>query len=138
MSSKRPNAVRRERATLRAAVGCGIDVVELSRLRQVMRRSGPAFLRRVFTPAELAYARARRRTELLHLAGRFAAKEAVIKAISQLAPGVAVAMQQIDIRNDRLGRPSIRLHHPKLKRLTIHVSLSHVESVAVASALAMR
>ena len=62
-------------------IGCGVDVVELDRFRQATRRGGAAFLRRGFTDAELAYARVRKRTTFLHLAGRFAAKEAVLKAV---------------------------------------------------------
>lgn len=119
------------------AVGCGIDVVELPKFRRAVARGGQAFLRKIFTPHEEAYARARRRTMLLHLAGRFAAKEAVIKAISQIDPGRVPAMKQVEVRNDRLGRPRIVLHHPRRKRLTIHISLSHVDSVAVASAIAL-
>lgn len=129
---------RRRVRISRDAIGCGVDVVELSRLRQAITRGGEAFLRRIFTPHELAYARARRRTMLLHLAGRFAAKEAVIKAMSQLDHRRVPSMKQIEIRNDRMGRPSILLHDRRIHRLTIHISLSHVESVAVASAIVVR
>jgi len=115
-----------------------VDVVELARFRQVLKRGGRAFLRRVFTDQEAAYARARPRTTVLHLAARFAAKEAVIKAISQLEPTRLLAMKQIEVRNDRIGRPRILLHDGRRQRLAIHVSLSHVETVAVASAIAIR
>ena len=103
-----------------------------------MKRGGAAFLRRVFTPHEQAYAKAHHRTTLLHFAGRFAAKEAVIKAVSQLDPGLTLAMNQVEVRNDRIGRPRIVLHSRRQHRLTIHISLSHVNSVAVASAIALR
>jgi holo-[acyl-carrier protein] synthase len=115
-----------------------VDVVELDRFRRVLSRGGEAFRRRVFTQHEEAYARARRRTTLLHLAGRFAAKEAVIKAVSQVDPTRVLAMNHIEVRNDRLGRPHIVLHGQRAKTLQIHVSLSHVNSVAVASAIAIR
>ena len=118
-------------------LGCGIDIVELQKFRRAVTRGGQPFLRRIFTKQEKAYARARRRTMLLHLAARFAAKEAVIKAISQIDPRHVPAMKQVEVRNDRLGRPRIILHHPQMRQLTIHVSLSHVETVAVASAIAI-
>ena len=95
-------------------------------------------MRRVFTKKEEAYAKARKRTLWLHLAGRFAAKEAVIKAIAQIYPKHQYAMNQIEVCNDRLGRPSIVLHGRKKPSLTVHVSLSHVASVAVASAIAIK
>ena len=121
-------------------IGCGVDVVKLSRLRQALGRHGAAFLDRVFTKGEQAYARARRRTMLLHLAGRFAAKEAVIKAVSQLEPKRMLAMKDIEVRNDRLGRPHIVLHdrRPRRADVSIYISLSHVDTVAVATAIAMR
>ncbi|MBI4341253.1 MAG: holo-ACP synthase [Candidatus Omnitrophica bacterium] len=121
-----------------APIGCGIDVVELSRLRQAMRRGGQAFMRKVFTKAEEAYADARPRTRLLHLAGRFAAKEAVIKAVAQIQPTLVLAMREVEVRNDHLGRPRIVLHRRKAARMAVHISLSHVNSVAVASAIAIR
>lgn len=128
----------RKRLTLGAPIGCGVDVVDLPRFKRVLARGGAVFRRRVFTPQELAYAKGRPRTELLHLAGRFAAKEAVIKAISQLAPGREPAMREVEIKNDRYGRPSIMLHGARRGRYHIYVSLSHVKSVAVASAIVTR
>ena len=122
----------------RQTFGCGIDVVELARFKRAKTSGGRAFMRRIFTGREEAYANARRRTTLLHLAGRFAAKEAVIKAISQLEPHRVLAMNHVEIRNDRWGRPHVLLHDRRFGRLTVHVSLSHVKSVAVASAIAIR
>ena len=119
-------------------IGCGVDVVELSRFRRALQRGGKPFMRRIFTQQEQAYASARRRTTLLHLAGRFAAKEAVIKAISQIDPRRTLAMNQVEVRNDRFGRPHILLHDGRARRVSVHMSLSHVDSVAVASAIAIR
>lgn len=129
---------RRTQRLLGPAIGCGVDVVELPRFRVAMKQGGAAFMRRVFTPHEQAYAKARRRTELLHLAGRFAAKEAVIKAVCQVEPRRLLAMNQIEIRNDRLGRPHVLLRDGRRGRLKVHVSLSHVDTVAVASAIAVK
>ena len=112
--------------------------MELTRFRQAVTRGGQAFLRRIFTPAEERYAAARKRTTMLHLAGRFAAKEAVIKAVAQVEPKRLLAMKQVEIRNDRLGRPHVALHDGRRTRLQVHISLSHVKSVAVASAIAIR
>ena len=131
MPSTRRNRTRR-------GFGCGVDVVELSRFKRSLVRGGAAFMRRIFTKREEAYAKSRRRTTLLHLAGRFAAKEAVIKAVSQVDPGRLLMMNQVEVRNDRLGRPSILLHDGRRGRLQVHVSLSHVDTVAVASAIAIR
>lgn len=160
MPSRRRSPGTRRRRGLATRIGCGVDVVELSRFRQALARGGAAFMRRIFTPHETAYARARRQTTLLHLAGRFAAKEAVIKAVSQVDPGHVPTMGQVEVRNDRLGRPHVVLHdrggHParagsprksrsrrrrddrRRAGIHVHISLSHVDTVAVASAIAIR
>jgi holo-[acyl-carrier protein] synthase len=114
-----------------------VDVIELARFRRALRRGKDAFLRRIFTPQEQAYARARPRTRLLHLAARFAAKEATIKAIAQVAPDRTLTMRQVEVRNDRMGRPHVVLHDGPRGRLEVHVSLSHVDTIAVASAIAV-
>ena len=130
--------MRKTKHPLSVPIGCGIDIVELPRFRRAMARGGRAFMRRVFTPTEEAYANARRRTRLLHLAGRFAAKEAVIKAISQIAPNCLLAMKCVEVCNDRLGRPRVVLHDRRLSRAKVHISLSHVDTVAVATAIAFK
>ena len=130
-----PSKRRKARTLLSLPIGCGVDVVELARFRRAMERGGRAFMRRVFTKREEAFARARRRTTLLHLAGRFAAKEAVIKAMSQIDPTRMLAMNEVEVRNDRLGRPHVILHDGRRRRVSVHVSLSHVDTVAVASAI---
>ena len=121
-----------------AGIGCGVDVVELSRFRAALGRGGKAFVKRVFTPQETAYAKERKRTSLLHLAARFAAKEAVIKALSQIAPQQVLAMRQIEIHNDAFGRPHVKLHHRLGLEVKALVSLSHTPLIAVASAIAFR
>ena len=118
-------------------LGTGIDIIEISRIQKAIERWGEDFLKHVFTPQEIAFAQ-KYKFPYAHYAGRFAAKEAVIKAVSQIDPGRTLAMHQVEIRNDRLGRPHIILHDGRRDRLKVHVSLSHVETVAVSSAIAIR
>ena len=116
-------------------MGCGVDVVELERFKTATARWGKAFLNRVFTPTERAYARSHRRSGMVHLAARFAAKEAVVKAMAQVDPAHPLTLQQIEIRNDSLGRPYVVLHDGPANRPVVHVSLSHAEHVAMAMAV---
>lgn len=116
-------------------MGCGIDIVELPRFGQAVRRGGAAFLNRIFTSAEQRYAR-RHRDPLPHLAVRFAAKEAVIKALSQLLPAATVSFSAIEIRNAANGRPRVALHAPAIRPVDVQISLSHSEGIAVACAIA--
>jgi len=123
------------RKPIRQPFGCGVDVIELSRFRTTMKRWGHAFLRRVYTDEELRRAKQRRDT-VGFLAGRFAAKEAVVKAMSQVDPSHPLTMRQVEIRNDELGRPFVLVNHRAIRRPRIYVSLSHSTTTAVASAIA--
>ena len=117
--------------------GCGVDVVELARFRRAVKRSGQAFLKRVYTDLELETAK-RRRDREGYLAGRFAAKEAVVKAVAQVDPDHPLTMRQIEVRNDALGRPYVVLRRRAHAPRAVYVSLSHADHTAVASAIAIR
>lgn len=123
----------RDRKPVGQPIGCGVDVIELSRFRKTLKRWGQPFLRRVYTEEELRRAK-QRRDAIGFLAGRFAAKEAVVKAMSQVDPNHPLTMQQIEIRNDALGRPFVLVNHRLAAR--VYVSLSHSTTTAVASAIA--
>ena len=119
------------------AMGCGIDVVELARFRKAVKRGGVRFLTRVFTVLERRYA-LNHHDAIPSLAARFAAKEAVVKAMAQIDPRHPAVLSHVEVRRDRLGRPSVILHgHPTTPH-TIQVSLSHSERIAVAFAVVIR
>ena len=115
-------------------VACGVDVVELEQFERAVKRWGAVFLGRIFTQLERRYAE-QHRHPLLHLAARFAAKEAVVKAMAQVDPAHPLTLQQIEIRNDSLGRPYVVLRDGPTKYPAVHVSLSHAEHVAMAMAV---
>lgn len=125
----------RDRKPVGQPIGCGVDVIELSRFRKTLKRWGQPFLRRVYTEEELRRAK-QRRDAIGFLAGRFAAKEAVVKAMSQVDPNHPLTMQQIEIRNDALGRPFVLVNHRAIRHPRVYVSLSHSTTTAVASAIA--
>ena len=115
-------------------LGTGVDLVEVPRFRQVLRRKGDRFLRRLFTPAELAYARGRRQT-LQHLAARFAAKEAVVKALG--APkGLGLKWTDLEVTNLASGQPRVAFRGTmgRWKKARVHLSLTHTDKYAVAAA----
>lgn len=122
-------------------VGHGIDLVEVARIAQMLERHGQAFLDRCFTPAEQDYGRdSRRRNE--HLAARFAAKEALIKALGTgLRSGIN--WTDIEVHNEPSGRPAIRLSRSAAEvALTLGadqfwLSLSHTDAHATASVIAV-
>ena len=108
--------------------GSGIDIVEIERLKQAVKRWGDSFLDRVFTTSELAYSRSKR-FPLQHLAARFAAKEAIFKAFGT---NPRLNFKDIEIRNDKYGKPYCVI---KNKRSPILLSISHSHEYAVASAI---
>src|SRR3954470_15370004 len=82
----------------------GIDAIEIARVRRVLLRHPERFLRRVYTPEEVAFCRGR----IPELAARFAAKEAVMKALGTGARGLA--WREIEILPNRRGKPLVYLH----------------------------
>jgi holo-[acyl-carrier protein] synthase len=108
-------------------VGIGVDVVDLTRFERAAKRT-PALLVRLFTEAE--------RTLPLHsLAGRFAAKEALIKAIGD---STGVRWHDMEVVSNELGNPSFILHNAVSRIVaergvdSIHLSMSHDAGIAVA------
>ena len=113
----------------------GVDVIEIERLREAIDRHGERFLNRVFTPLELAEVG----TDPASLAVRFAAKEAVAKA---LGTGIGViCWQEIEIRRGPERQPQLHLHGAAAQLAAqlglVHwsVSLSHTREIAIAMAV---
>jgi len=111
-------------------LGIGIDIIEVRRLRQAVERWGQEFLNRIFTPEELANAKTRG-SLYQHLAGRFAAKEAVFKAMGDKG----LNWKDVEILNDKDGKPHCLLLNGKVNKVTVHISISHVKNYAVANAI---
>ena len=120
-------------------VGIGTDIAEVARIGALADRHGERFLQRVFTPDELAYSLGRRRRNE-HLAARFAAKEAVLKAI-KTGVGPGTSLHEVEVLRGPKGEPEVRLHGAtagvaRAKGVErIHVSLSHTEQFGVAFAV---
>lgn len=121
--------------------GIGLDMVEVGRVRSAIERR-QTFLGRVFTPAEQAYCLAGERHRHRRLAARFAAKEAVLKA---LGIGLReVKWTDAEVLNDTLGKPQVRLYGQlavlaRQKGVTrVLISLSHSLEYAIAQAVAIK
>jgi holo-[acyl-carrier protein] synthase len=122
-------------------VGHGIDLVEVDRISQMIARHGDHFLLRVFTEAERGYAHASAKRRDEHLAARFAAKEAALKALGT-GWRSGIAWTDIEVVRDASGKPVLNVTGEALRiaeSISItrwHVSLSHTESHAIASVIA--
>jgi holo-[acyl-carrier protein] synthase len=119
--------------------GVGVDIIEIHRLERAIGRWGEPFLRRIFTDAERRHAGARPGAAQ-HLAGRFAAKEAVMKALGTGWRGLA--WREIEIDADPRGNPVVRLRGRAARAASARgiaamaVSISHTRAVATALAVA--
>ena len=115
-------------------VGVGCDVIEIERVRKACERE--SFVQRVFAPEEIAYCRSRGKQSSASFAARFAAKEAVLKALGTGLRGGE--LQEIVITNDALGKPSVQLlgYHAELAAQlgvnNIAISMSHSRETAMA------
>lgn len=119
--------------------GLGVDIVEISRMRDALRRR-PRIKERVFSEDERAYCEGRKKPEV-HYAMRFAAKEAVLKALGTGFSGMR--FRDVEVIRDERGRPSVRLAGKAADVaaaagvLEVHLSLSFTRDNAVASAVAI-
>ncbi|HET9869251.1 MAG TPA: holo-ACP synthase [bacterium] len=120
-------------------VGTGVDLIEIERVKAAHEKHGERFLRRLFTPEEAAYC-LRKSDPYPSLAGRFAAKEAVIKAFSR-GFGGRWKWVQIEVTREASGKPGIRLTGilEQLRRErdieAIHLSIAHSKRDAVATVI---
>src|SRR5437764_10729041 len=124
-------------------VGHGIDIVETSRIRQLLDEHAERFLERCYTPREQEYAARNPKRYVEHLAGRFAAKEAVLKVLGTGWRG-GIAWTDMEILPEPSGQPRVCLTG-ECERVAAsmgitrwHVSISHIETHATASAIGMR
>jgi len=122
-------------------VAHGIDLVDFPRIEELVRRHGERFLARVFTPAEQDYAEANKNT-MEKLAGRFAAKEAVLKLLGTGWRG-KIAWTDIEVINNSAGQPEVTLTG-EVARIAeqlgigqISISITHTANFAIASAVAL-
>jgi holo-[acyl-carrier protein] synthase len=119
----------------------GIDLVDFPRIAELVERHGDRFVNRIFTAAEQAYARANRNT-VEKYAGRFAAKEAILKLLGTGWRG-RIAWTDIEVINNIAGRPEVTLSGEvkaiadRMKIKHISISITHTANFAIASAVAL-
>lgn len=120
-----------EKNNQRPSFGIGVDIESINRFRRLATNN--AFLQRVFTRKELDYCLAHK-SAAPRLAARFAAKEAIVKALSGLnrtSPGY----KDIEVTNEETGLPVARIHKEGFDKLHISLSLSHSRTQAIAFAI---
>ncbi|WP_028551787.1 holo-ACP synthase [Paenibacillus sp. UNC451MF] len=122
-------------------IGIGTDLLDIARVKSILESTaGERFMQRILTEAERELASQRKGRLAEFVAGRFAAKEAVSKALG-CGIGKQVSLQDMEVLPDALGKPGCRLSDEALQRLQlpngaiVHLSITHTESMAMAYAI---
>lgn len=122
------------------AILCGVDIIEIDRIKQSLESCGDGFRDRVYTDNEIEYCENRKAARFESYAARFSAKEAVSKAFGT-GIGKSVSWKDIEIAKDISGRPYVILKgnakalFEEMKGINISLSLSHCKEYAVAYAV---
>lgn len=113
---------------------CGTDIIEIERIKKSIERSGEHFLDSIYTKAEIEYCESKKNAKYSHYAGRFAAKEAIYKAISELLPErFGISWKDAQVINDENGNPKIEFLKIKFEQIkSIDISISHCKEYAIA------
>ena len=114
--------------------GIGTDIIEISRIRDAINRTS-SFKKKVYTEKEIEYIE-KKKEPYASYAGRFAAKEAVSKALGTGVRGFSLS--DVEILNDELGKPNVILYNEILKHtkdLKIQISISHSREYAVSTVI---
>lgn len=118
---------------------CGTDIIEIDRIKKFVDdvKTDKA-LNKIYTDKEIEYCESKNNVKYQHYAARFAAKEAIFKAISnKLLDKFEVAWNDAQILNDENGRPTVEFLNNRPKELEgIEISLSHCKDYAVANVVA--
>ena len=113
----------------------GIDIIEVNRIKEAIQDLDEKFLKRVYTNYEIEYCNSKNNMKYQHFAARFAAKEAVFKAISnKLKSKYDISWTDIEIKNDENGKPMFFID--KLNKCDIiskDIRMSHIKDYAIAS-----
>jgi holo-[acyl-carrier protein] synthase len=122
-------------------LGIGTDIVECPRIGKMIEQHGELFLRRIYTEREIRYCQARKHA-IEHFAGRWAAKEAILKAMGT-GRSRGIAWTHVEVRNGSDGRPQVMVcgaarEVARERQIgEILVSISHCRTYATAHALAL-
>lgn len=121
-------------------ISCGTDIIEINRIKESIENIGERFLERVYTKREIQYCESKNHQKYQHYAARFAAKEAVFKAISDdLKDKYAVCWKDFEIINNKDGKPTVNIIGVDLKNIiSVDLSISHCKEYAVANVTILR
>lgn len=118
-------------------IACGTDIIEIERVKNSIENIGDKFLNKIYTSKEIQYCENKNQSKYQHFAARFAAKEAIFKALNSiLSNKYIVSWQNIEILNFENGKPYVNFIDINFCNiLSIDISISHCKQYAVANAV---
>lgn len=113
----------------------GVDIIEVDRVQEAIENQGEKFLEKVYTKNEIEYCSNSGKMTYQHYAARFAAKEAIFKAISEFIPkNEDDILNKIEITNEQDGKPYANIDRLNIDNIeSMDLSLSHIKNYAIAS-----
>ena len=120
-------------------ITCGTDIIEIDRIKDLIEEAKEKALNKIYTKNEQEYCESKCNVKFQHYAARFAAKEAIFKAISsKLKDKFDICWTDVEILNDVNGRPKVNFINKKFDNIeSIEISLSHCKLYAVATVVAV-
>lgn len=119
-------------------ISIGTDIIEISRVKDAIENIGNKFIEEIYTEKEIEYCESKKNAKYQHYAARFAGKEAIYKAISNILENkFAISWKDVQILNDINGRPYIDILNEKIKKqiTQIDISISHCKEYAVSTVI---
>ena len=119
-------------------IQCGTDIIEVERVKDAIENMHEKFLNKVYTENEISYCNSKNKAKYQHYAARFAAKEAIFKAVSsRLNDKYELIWTDVEIINDENGKPFVNILKESLKSKvdSIDISLSHIKEYAIANCI---
>jgi len=119
-------------------IGCGIDIVKIERIEKIINRWGKSFTGKIFTSTEISYC-SKKKAGVQSFAGRFAAKEALLKALGSGLRGVC--WKDAEVTNNRFGQPrfkvggKLKIMIREKKICKIFLTISHTDEYAIAEVI---
>ena len=120
---------------IKMEVKCGVDIIEISRIKDSIENLGDKFLNKIYTKKEIDYCESKGKSKFEHYAARFAVKEAAFKAVSEeVKDKFKISWKDIETINDENGRPKTEILFVKDNKIeNIDVSISHCKEYAIAN-----
>lgn len=117
-------------------IKCGTDIIEVSRIKESIEKLGEKFLNKIYTQKEIEYCLSKNNMKYQHFAARFAAKEAIFKAISSLLKNkYEITWKDVEVLNDENGRPYVHFLNNNYNIEQIDISISHLKEYAIATCI---